>query len=167
MDWPDGRLASGSRSVPFRLFRLVGARVRGTWLTADFFFWLFLCQAEADERVSSSALLHASEMPGGHVLARRAVPLELCMRGVGGMLWEVRKGVWSGGGGGVQAQGVVVMTMTWVWTDGVQLMMNNYASFFFFNIVVLFLAPPVVKIVTSPLISWCSEKQEPTLMNGD
>lgn len=32
---------------------------------------------------------------------------------------------------GIQAQGVVVMTMTWVWTDGVQLMMNNYASFFF------------------------------------
>lgn len=31
---------------------------------------------------------------------------------------------------GIQAQGVVVMTMTWVWTDGVQLMMNNYASFF-------------------------------------
>lgn len=47
------------------------------------------------------------------------------------MLWEV---VGRGGRGeyeGIRAQGVVVMTMTWVWTDGVQLMMNNYARFFF------------------------------------
>lgn len=38
------------------------------------------------------------------------------------------------------AQGVVVMAMTWVRTVEVQLMMNNYALFFFFlfHIVVLF-----------------------------
>lgn len=76
------------------------------------------------------------------------------------MQWEVM--VWGGGNEGIQAQGVVVMTMTWVWTDGVQLMMNNYARFFFFflNIVVLSLPPPVVKIVTSPLISWCLAKNK-------
>lgn len=70
--------------------------------------------------------------------------------------------MWGGGNEGIQAQGVVVMTMTWVWTDGVQLMMNNYARFFFFflNIVVLSLPPPVVKIVTSPLISWCLAKNK-------
>lgn len=68
---------------------------------------------------------------------------------------------------GIQAQGVVVMTMTWVWTDGVQLMMNNYASFFLKILLFFFSPSPVVKIVTSPLISWCLEKQETTLMNGD
>lgn len=57
------------------------------------------------------------------------------MRGAGGMLWEV-KGEYRG----IQAQGVVVMTMTWVWTDGVQLMMNNYARFFFK--ILLFFPPP-------------------------
>ncbi len=77
------------------------------------------------------------------------------------MQWEVR-----GEYEGIRAQGVVVMTMTWVWTNGVRLMMNNYARFFF-NIVIPFFPPPVVKIVTSPLISWCLEKQEMTLMNGD
>lgn len=42
------------------------------------------------------------------------------------------------------------MTMTWIWTDGVQLNMNNYACFFFYN-AILFTSSPVVKIVTSPL----------------
>lgn len=53
------------------------------------------------------------------------------------MQWEVM--VCGGGGNeGIQAQGVVVMAMTWVWTDGVQLMMNNYARFFFLFLISLF-----------------------------
>ena len=68
---------------------------------------------------------------GGAFLLLGAAPALLGFGGGGG--WG---GVGGGGGGGgeyegIRAQGVVVMTMTWVWTDGVQLMMNNYARFFF------------------------------------
>lgn len=87
-------------------------------------FWVFLCQARRTSAFEA-ALLHAWEMPRGHVRWGVRPAGVICMWGAGGILWKM-KGEYEG----IQAQGVVVMTMTWVWTDGVQLMMNNYASFF-------------------------------------
>lgn len=69
------------------------------------------------------------------------------------------------GGSGL---GVVVMAITWVWTDGVQLMMNNYASFFLLLLILLFFFPSSCgENGDLALISCRLEKQETTLMNGD
>lgn len=101
---------------------------------------VFLCQArrtseQASERASRSAPARQRNA-WRPCLARRPSRWSCAFKGRAGCSGRW----WCGGGGneGIQAQGVVVMTMTWVWTDGVQLMMNNYARFFFLFLISLF-----------------------------